>query len=441
MNKIKIILVALSVLLTATTAFSATQEDVQRSFFPYKGGAPSNDNLEIGMVINQSNVESVKDALDSGTYQFIKDGWVTVTVAPTTDFALHKNYIDATLDHLNKTTLGEKVGQINGFIAGRPFPEEPSLNDPQAGVKLAWNYKYGYNWGDNAAVYPEYWKYWNMKTGKLERTLRLKFNFLNYKHRVNKDQPPVPDIPNNPSDIFRGIYVQITEPFDVRNTQVLIKRYENDLRRDDAWLYLGFQRRVRRLATGEVTDSFLGTDLMIEDFEGYNGRVSDANWTYKGSKNVLLPFYNHNDQKLTEDHAKKDGKDGYRFVGLHGKGSCFPDVTWQLRKVYVVESAAVDPNHPISKRVHYIDAQTFTLPRTLIYDRKGDLWKSFTINQAHPDHHLPINKGTGVSLDDGFSMVDVQAQHCTTGQFKGIVDPELNPVSTFTVQHMRAVGK
>ncbi len=40
---------------------------------------------------------------------------------------------------------------------------------------------------------------------------------------------------------------------------------------------------------------------MIEDFEGYNGRISDMNWTYKGTKNVLLPFYNHNDLELATD--------------------------------------------------------------------------------------------------------------------------------------------
>jgi hypothetical protein len=101
----------------------------------------------------------------------------------------------------------------------------------------------------------------------------------------------------------------------------------------------------------------------------------------------------------------------------------------------------VDENHPISKRVHYVDAQTFTLPRTLIYDRKGDLWKSWMIGQAHPDHHMEKNKGTGVSIDDSFSMVDVQAGHCTTGQFKGQVDPALNPPKIFTVQNMRAKGR
>jgi hypothetical protein len=70
----------------------------------------------------------------------------------------------------------------------------------------------------------------------------------------------------------------------IGNTQLLIQRAEDDLKLDNSWMYLGFQRRVRRLATGQTTDAFLGSDVMIEDFEGYNGRVSDMKWTFKGSR-------------------------------------------------------------------------------------------------------------------------------------------------------------
>ena len=363
-------------------------------------------------------------------------GWVELTVGETTDFPLHPNYVKATAENASGVSLGELAGQINGFVAGRAFPDEPDINDPRAGEKLAWNYQYGYNWGDNAAIYPFYWTFRNMNTDKIERRIKFNFHFLNWKHRVNQD--PLPEFPDNPSQLFRSIYVQVLEPFDVKNTQLLIHRYKDDLKRDDAWLYLGFQRRVRRLATGQITDAFLGTDLMIEDFEGYNGRISDMKWEYKGEETVLLPFYNHNDQELTGEF---EDPDGYEFVEFHGRGNCFPKVTWQMRKAYVLESSPVDENHPISKRTHFVDAQTFTLPRTLIYDRKGELWKSWFICQAHPDHHLAKNKGSGVSIDDCFGMMDVQAQHCTTGQFKGQIDPALNPASLFTVQSLRAKGK
>jgi transposase len=57
--------------------------------------------------------------------------------------------------------------------------------------------------------------------------------------------------------------------------------------------------------------------------------------------------------------------------------------------------------------------------------------------KSNPDHHLPVNKGNGIAIDDSFSMGDLQSKHCTTGQFKGQVDPKLNPASLFQVQNMR----
>lgn len=434
MKAINKTLTALALILLPTLGIA---DSVDESFFPYADNVPSFPGLEPGMTVDQSNIDQLAGALDPEMAELVRKGWVQLKVGETTSFDLHPNYIKATRDNAGKVSLGAEVGQINGWVAGRPFVGEPDENDPRAGEKLAWNYKYGYNWGDNAAIWPFYWKYRNMDTGEIERNLTFRFHFLNYLGRVNQD--PVPAITPNPSNLFRGIYLQVLDPYDVKNTQLLIHRASDDLKRDNSWLYLGFQRRVRRLATGQVTDSFLGADLMIEDFEGYNGRVSDMSWKYLGTQNVLLPFYNHNDMELDQETHHDD--EGYQVVAFGGKGGCFPNTSWQLRKAYVLESTPVDPNHPIGKRVHFVDAQTFTLPRTNIYDRAGKLWKTWMIGQAHPDHHLPKNKGTGVSIDDSFGMIDLQASHCTTGQFKGQLDPKLNPTSLFTVQNMRATGR
>ena len=436
--KLKMIAGALLMTSWLTITYGDSQAEIDQSFFPYKDGVPTYEGLEAGMTITSSNAGDFKDVLDPAMYDYIASGMYEMRVMETTSFDLHPEYIKATQDNLGSTALGDEVGAISGWVAGRPFLGEPDESDPRAGEKLAWNYKYGYNWGDNAAIYPFFWKYRNYDTGNIERTLKFNFHFLNYKGRVNDPEGRASIAPD---DLFRGIYVQVLDPFDVKNTQLLIQRNVDDLKRDNAWLYLGFQRRVRRLATGQVTDAFLGSDLMIEDFEGYNGRVSDMNWTYKGTVDVMLPFYHHNDLPLVDANPKDPENDGYKFVDFAGQGGCFPVIDWQLRKAYILESDPVDPNHPIGKRVHYIDAQTFTIPRTNIYDRAGNLWKTFIIGQADPEHHLESNKGSGVSIDDSFSMVDVQAKHCTTGQFKGQVDPSLNPTSLFTPQNMRATGR
>ncbi|MCE1183159.1 MAG: DUF1329 domain-containing protein [Rhodocyclales bacterium] len=417
------------------TAFAATDADVENSFNPYKSGMPSFPGLTAGTVISKANVDQFKDALGAGVYKLIKDGSFEIKVGATTQFTISKAYVDATRANLNKAKLGDKVGDsLQGYVAGRPFPEEPDAKDPRAGEKLAWNYKYGVNWGDGAIISPFYWKYRNMQSGQVEKTLKWDFHFLNFMHRT-KDAP-VPEITPNPSGIFRAIYTKAHEPADLKNTQLLIQRFEDDAKLDDAYLYLGFQRRVRRLAQGQATDAFLGSDLMIEDFEGYNGRVSDMKWTYKGTKNVMLPMWNHNELKLATDMPAE--ADGYKYVNFGGQGGCFHEGTWQLRKVYVLEAAPVNPNHPVSKRVFYMDAQLGNLNgANEIYDRKGELWKVFMVGKSHADHHLPINKGAGIGVDDAFTMVDLQAKHCTTGQFKGQVDPKKNPPSLFQVQNLR----
>ncbi|WP_434517072.1 DUF1329 domain-containing protein [Dechloromonas sp. ARDL1] len=431
-------LIAMLPLLTAGvmgSALASTEADVENSFNPYKAGMPSFPGLTAGTVINKANADQFKDVLGAGVYKLIKEGLFEMKVGATTQFAISKAYIDATKANLGKAKLGAKAGDnLTGYVAGRPFPEEPDVKDPRAGEKLAWNYKYGVNWGDGAIISPFFWKYRNMQTGQVEKTIKYDFHFLNFMHRT-KDAP-VPEITPNPSGIFRAIYVKAHEPQDLKNTQLLIQRFEDDAKLDDAYLYLGFQRRVRRLAQGQVTDSFLGSDLMIEDFEGYNGRVSDMKWTYKGTRNVLLPMWNHNELKLASDMPAE--ADGYKYVDFGGQGKCFHEGTWQLRKVYVLEAAPVNTNHPVSKRVFYMDAQLGNLNgANEIYDRKGELWKVFMVGKSHADSHLPVNKGAGIGIDDAFSMVDLQSKHCTTGQFKGQVDPKKNPPGLFQVQNLR----
>lgn len=416
---------------------AATPEDVDRSFNPYKYEQPPASAPEPGTVINADNLDAVgKDVLDPGMYRMVKAGWVELTVGELTPIALNQNYIQATLDNLNGSKLGEKVGQMDGYVAGRPFPEEPSLDDPRAGEKLAWNFRNTMHFGDAGRIAPFYWKYRDMKTGKIEKTLKMEFDSYKWQHRIIKE--PVPQVAKNPSDLFRTIYLRVDEPFDVKNTQLLIHRYEDDLKRDNAWLYLGFQRRVRRLATGQTTDAFLGSDLMIEDFEGYNGRISDMEWVYKGVRWMLVPFYNHNDMALGEEHKMEDG---YKYVTFGGKGGCFPNITWQVRKNYLVEAIPLDPNHPVGRRDMFLDAQTYSFTRINIYDRADKLWKMWFIGRGDYNEHLPRHKDTGIPVYDSFSMTDIQAMHCTTGHFRTETNPEEVTTKMFTPQYLRASGR
>ena len=431
-----VLIIAAAGLSQAVSAAPFTEEDIQNSFYPYKDWTPTAEGYTPGMTIDQSNADQFEAIMDEALFRFVKDGWISIRTDETTDFPLSDDYVDATRQYAGAVTLNEN-GTLNNFVAGRAYPQEPQMDDPQAGQKLVWNYQYGFNSGDSETIYPFWWTFRNVNTGKVERQLKFEWHFLNFKHRVSFE--PIPAYEDNPGGIYRGIYGLVKEPFDLANTQILIHRYDDDTKRDDAWLYVGFQRRVRRLATGQITDAFLGSDLMIEDFEGYNGRVIDYSWEYGGTRNLLLPFYYHDEMDLAD--VPEDDPDGYRFVDVEGQGGCFPKVTYQLRKTHTLIGTPKDPNHPIGRRVINLDSQTMTMASLVTYDRKGDMWKWFPIGKAHSDHHLPVNQGKGVALDDFAVVIDVQANHCTTLQFKSQVTPEENQPRLFTVQNLRKQGQ
>jgi len=132
---------ALATALALASAFSspasaASEGDVENSFFPNKKAFPSFPGLNPGLVINKANADQFKGAFDPGLFDMVKDGWVEITVGRSTDFPQPKPYIEATRKNLNKAKLGPKNGDIEGYVAGRPFPEEPDLKDPRAGSVL-----------------------------------------------------------------------------------------------------------------------------------------------------------------------------------------------------------------------------------------------------------------------------------------------------------------
>jgi Protein of unknown function (DUF1329) len=390
---------------------------------------------EAGTIINKDNVDSFTDILPPKLGELIKDGLYSITVGEPLSFRPHQAYIDASVLYLGATSLDEKPGVVLNYTAGRPFPEQPSLDDPRAGDKLAWNMRYTYAY-DGGEVADFFWQYRDMHKEKIERTLSFYASSLRFMHRHVEE--PLPALPRNPSKIFNALYLRVISPPDLRGTQLLIQRMEDDTKPEQAWLYLATHRRVRRLASGQTTDAFLGSDIMIEDFLGYNGRIKDQKWSYKGTEWVLLPFFKHNEMSLEEVNRQQDG---YRFVGFHGKADCFPNVTWQLRKAYVLEAVPYDERHPLSKRLFYVDVQTMQPAYGNIFDRSGKLWKVAIAGFSHPDAHHPVNKGSGTPMIDVVSMIDIQAMHCTTLQFKAMLPHKKLRETDFTVQALRAKGR
>ncbi len=409
----------------------AERDEIEQTFFPDIQEATDLTVPPVGTSIDASNVAEFNAVLDPALVDLIRSNKFSIKVGESTHFPVHSNYIAATRKFAVDVSLGNKPGVIKNYIAGRPFPVL-DINDSRAGEKAAWNMRYAYA-PDETEVTEFFWQYRDMRSGKIERNLAMRASTMRFKHRHTIE--PVPELLGNSAGIFNALYLYIEKPLDIRGTQLLIHRLEDDTRQEQVWLYPATQRRVRRLAAGQTTDAFLGSDIMIEDFLGFNGRIIDMEWHYRGSKWMLMPLYQHNDL-----YPAGDNNGSFTPVAYTGQGNCFPDVTWQLRKVHLLDAIPLDPEHPLSRRSFYIDAQGFGPPLIKIYDRAKRLWKLGIIGVSD-SRHYPDSAGWHGGIFETVSMIDLQAEHCTTIQLRPRIPKEPLSPNQFSVQQLRSKGR
>jgi len=67
-------------------------------------------------------------------------------------------------------------------------------------------------------------------------------------------------------------------PADIRGTAYLNFDWKESLRDDDSWLYLPALQRVKRLASSDTSDSFLGSDFTYADINGIEVDWYDYNF-------------------------------------------------------------------------------------------------------------------------------------------------------------------
>jgi len=264
-----------------------------------------------------------------------------------------------------------KIGPENSlenWIAGFPFPQETidCKGDPQAGVKIMWDFvalrgdghaSFFYSYWDRGEQLPLYYE----GTGE---TVALA-------HRVEPEY-----LEKNDGDIFRGekrkfaFGVDVTAPFDARGIQLLSYRYKSsdrppkDARNDDTWVYVPTLRRVRRISTAQRTDAISGTDFTFDDLRSFNGIIPQYEWTCLGERKIIAPM----NTKVKGYPYEKDHNFG-------PYGLSYADDRWELRDAWVVRMKPKNEDHPYHHKDIYIDKETLAPLYSFAYDQKEELWK------------------------------------------------------------------
>lgn len=348
----------------AAAGAQATREEVEAWIAAEPAALPA-----AGSQIGQAQVESLRQLIAPGYFDYVNDPAVQLEIQATTDYQPHQVYLDATAQHGSTATL-KAGGGMDGYVAGRPFDPErfDDVTPEEAGMMVAWNHVYR-------------WQYYGYKVdtldmiyvlpsgggakvdgmvggGGVDRSLVQVYHrvYMNHLAMLPGQQYKV-SADGSDARYFKD-YISFVEPFDVAGTTFVVERALDPNEEDQVNSYLPSQRRVRRLSAKERADNFMGSNYTLDDFEGFSGRVMDYEWTYRGQKQLL---------------AVSDSRE--KALQFGGAQSNVALDRWQLRPTYVVELKPRWAGHPMSAKFLFIDAQTWNPALALTIDREGRLWR------------------------------------------------------------------
>jgi len=357
-----------------------------------------------------------------------------VRVKDAGDLSPPETYQAATAQFGGQAGIGPD-GTLENYTAGRPFdPSTFTAGSVEDGTKLGWNFNY--RWQSEGAETGEAEWVWVrfggnhdnheiMKSdrarfyqgqGTFERILRGTYKRTYVSHRVDLPQSgfqmPVKWAEGVEFREHTGFY----SPFDIAGTAFIVIRYLDAKKADDAWAYIPSLRRVRRISAEVKSDSLLGTDMTLEDFYCFSGRVTDWNWEYLGTARALAVA---NSRNLNTVYYGPDG--------------LTPLDDWSLRLMDVVKMTPKHSGHPYSTKIMMMDRETSGCYYADAYDVAGKLWKVFqqtTSWTENPYHHEAYDfslkpsaetpRGVRVTAFQSIQAIDKQNKRATLVPTRGM---------------------
>lgn len=346
--------------------------------------------LKPGDVIGPHNSEKVKGMVGDNLLDRIKQGY-SFKIKEPTRYDVPREYLEATKKYSGRVRLGPE-GELVNHVAGVPFPDF-SPNDPQAGLKLAWNFYWRWRGDDYKAG-------GGTEVGKVvrhaierdgsERRADFVSYFLFPRTRVTLDPKPV--IPGY--EHIDSIQLRIDQyPRDSSGTALLEIRYADPKRPDDLYLYIPTLRRIRRSTTTQRCQTLAPSEFNLDDINFFSGKITDFNYKFIGEKKALT---NYAQEKVP--YHRKNGD----YLPL--------DESWEVQEVYVLEIMPKDPNYCSAKRVLWVNKVTWEPAWGMTWDRKGEYWKEmalFHFPAKLADGQVVWQEGTGyiVNVQNGRSSV------------------------------------
>lgn len=209
---------------------------------------------------------------------------------------------------------------------------------------------------------------------------------------------------------------KVTVPARLAGTALLVHETMDQVKSPrQAWTYNTGQRRVRRApnvaydAPGTAADGLRTSD----DLDMFNGAPNRYNWELKGKQEMYVAYNNY---ALHSDQVK--------YADILQPGHINPDLTrFEKHRVWVVEATLKEGlRHVYSKRVFFLDEDSWQVQVADMYDNRGELYR---VNIAHGinyyevpthwstldvNHDLNSRRYLAVGLDNEETMYDFSVQ-------------------------------
>ncbi|RRS06097.1 DUF1329 domain-containing protein [Aquabacterium soli] len=139
-----------------------------------------------------------------------------------------------------------------------------------------------------------------------------------------------------------------------------------------AWVYNPGTRRVLRAPEVSYDTPRNGVDGLstVDDYDGFNGSPDRFDWKLVGKKEMIIPYNNF---KLTDKSLK--------YTDIIKPGTYNQSlVRYELHRVWVVEATLkAGKSHVYSKRVYYLDEDSWQIAHGDLFDGRGELWRVLEI--------------------------------------------------------------
>ncbi|MGV8075033.1 MAG: DUF1329 domain-containing protein [Syntrophobacteraceae bacterium] len=374
-----------------------------------------------GDTIDSSNYQKVNDVLPPSIVEWIKNGDLSIKIGELKyDFTQDQEYLDASaknegkyvLDD-NKSIIDKATGNIPTFIYGNPYPniDKSWKDDPDAGVKIQHNCHVRNARKSSGVV--DYQIHWVNKTA-MERSLVAWFKVYYYYNRLDGEQ-------RNPLGMNYLELYKVKEPADLNGMMTLSKRYL-DQRTDEYFAYVPAIRRVKKMSGAARSDPFAGSDFVLDDTNGWEGKNETMKWKILEQKIILMPMQENTVDSPFQgvkqpngawaiDKTNRTVQTAWEAGVTKGAAYMPVNVVWVPRLMYLIEGMPLDRFYNYGRQILYTDLQGGNMFK-IAYDKALKYWKTLITVPVCAEWGEP-KKRTIVSRS-WFGIVDDKTQHSST---------------------------